>query len=92
MRAEVTRAHVWITGQVQGVGFRFFAVRAAQRYGIDGFVRNLPDGRVEVVAEGLHEAVDTFLAELHRGPSGADVRSVDVHWEAPEGRHGFLIT
>lgn len=86
------RAHLWIAGGVQGVGFRFFAVRAAQRYGVDGFVRNLPDGRVEAAAEGLREAVDHFIAELQRGPSGALVRSVDVHWEAPEGRQGFVIT
>ncbi|HXF82110.1 MAG TPA: acylphosphatase [bacterium] len=85
------RAHLWIRGLVQGVGFRFFAVRAAQRYGVSGFVRNLPDGRVEAVAEGLRGSVEAFLEALRRGPAGALVRDVDVQWEAPEGRSGFEI-
>jgi acylphosphatase len=91
MDPEVVRAHLWISGVVQGVGFRFFAVRAAQRYGVSGFVRNLPDGRVEAVAEGLRESVQAFLETLRRGPAGALVRAVDVQWEAPEGRAGFEI-
>jgi len=91
MTFELVRAHVWISGAVQGVGFRFFAVRAAQRHGVSGFVRNLPDGRVEVEAEGMRAAVDGFIDELRRGPSGAVVRSVDVQWERPEGRQGFII-
>lgn len=86
------RAHLWIAGRVQGVGFRFFAVHAAQRHGIDGFVRNLLDGRVEVAAEGMREAVEGFIEEIKTGPSGAIVRTVDVQWEMPEGRPGFLIT
>jgi len=53
------------SGQVQGVGFRFTAKRLADSYDIAGCVRNLPDGRVEVVAEGSRDAIDTFLADLH---------------------------
>jgi len=91
MSPEPVRAHLWISGTVQGVGFRFFAERAGRRHGVSGFVRNLPDGRVEAAAEGEREAVDGFIAELQRGPSGALVRAMDVQWEAPEGRHGFVI-
>lgn len=92
MSLETVRAHLWIGGVVQGVGFRFFAVRAARRHGVSGFVRNLPDGRVEAAAEGLREAVNGFMEELKSGPSGAVVRTVQVEWEAPEGRQGFVIT
>jgi acylphosphatase len=91
MSPEPVRAHLWISGTVQGVGFRFFAERAGRRHGVSGFVRNLPDGRVEAAAEGEREAVDGFIAELQRGPQGALVRAMDVQWEAPEGRHGFVI-
>ena len=57
-----------IDGEVQGVGYRFFALRAAARHEIPGTVRNLPDGRVEVIAEGDREAIDGFRNELATGP------------------------
>ena len=60
-----------VSGIVQGVGFRFFAARAARGLGIRGFVRNLPDGRVEVVAAGSLDALLEFEAILRRGPAGA---------------------
>jgi len=91
MSPERVRAHLWISGIVQGVGYRFFAERAARRAGVGGFVRNLPDGRVEAVAEGERAAVERFIAELRRGPSGAVVRSVEMHLEPPEGSSGFVI-
>ena len=85
------RCHLWISGSVQGVGFRLFAERAARRHGVAGFVRNLPDGRVEAVAEGSPEGVRGFVAELARGPRGALVRDVREVWEPPEGLRGFRI-
>lgn len=85
------RGHLWISGSVQGVGFRMFAERAARRRGVTGFARNLADGRVEAVAEGSSEAVRGFIADLRRGPSGALVRAVDESWETPEGLRGFRI-
>ncbi|MDQ7842922.1 MAG: acylphosphatase [Armatimonadota bacterium] len=91
MTTDPVRAHLWISGVVQGVGFRFFAVRAARRHGVSGFVRNLPDGRVEVEAEGPREMVLGFIAEMQRGPAGAVVAAVDVQWEPPAGRQGFVI-
>ncbi len=85
------RVHLWISGRVQGVGFRFFVERAARRYGVDGLVRNLPDGRVEVIAEGDKEMLEAFLNELRRGPAGADVVGLQAAWEIPEGLTGFRI-
>jgi acylphosphatase len=81
-----------IGGRVQGVGFRFFAERQALAEGLHGWVRNLPDGRVEVRAEGDQESVDRFEAKLRRGPSGARIDDVSIDEEAPTGRAtGFSI-
>ena len=91
MSPEPVRAHLWISGAVQGVGFRFFAERTGRRHGVSGFVRTLPDGRVEAAAEGDREAVDRFIAALRAGPSGAVVRALDVQWEPPQGSRGFVI-
>lgn len=91
MTPERVRAHLLISGTVQGVGFRFFAARAARRRGVSGYVRNLADGRVEAVAEGDRLAVEGFLDDLRRGPAGAVVRAVETQWEAPEGSTGFSI-
>ena len=81
-----------IAGRVQGVGFRFFAERYAAVEGVHGWVRNLPDGRVEVRVEGDQESVDRVESALRRGPSGARVESVVVEAEVPSGRAtGFSI-
>ncbi|HZS09550.1 MAG TPA: acylphosphatase [Blastocatellia bacterium] len=69
--------HFLIDGEVQGVGYRFFALRAAARHQVLGTVRNLPGGRVEVIAEGEREAMDEFKKELATGPRLAVVTSVD---------------
>ena len=66
-----------ISGTVQGVGFRFFAMRAAARHQMRGTVRNLPDGRVEVVAEGERDAMDEFKKELTTGPTFAQVSDIE---------------
>jgi acylphosphatase len=63
---------------VQGVGFRYFTQDTARREGLSGLVRNLPDGRVEAVAEGDRESLDRFEAALRRGPSRARVDSVEI--------------
>ena len=81
-----------ISGRVQGVGFRFFAEEAARREGISGFVRNLADARVEVVAEGERDAVERFELAVRRGPRGARIDAVDVEDQMPHGRVlGFSI-
>lgn len=66
-----------ITGMVQGVGYRFFAMRAAARHQVLGTVRNLPDGRVEVLAEGDRDAMDAFKNELATGPMMAEITDIE---------------
>jgi acylphosphatase len=77
-----------ISGRVQGVGFRFFASDSAAREGVAGFVRNLPDGRVEALVEGDHEAVIRVERSLRMGPPGARVDDVAVEVMEPTGRVG----
>jgi len=83
-----------VSGIVQGVGYRYFAARAARSLGIRGFVRNLPDGKVEVVAAGTEEALLELHEVLRRGPAGASVDgatasdlSLDHEPDAFEIRH-----
>ncbi|MFY9553992.1 MAG: acylphosphatase [Blastocatellia bacterium] len=66
-----------VRGRVQGVGFRYFAIRAARETGVVGTVRNVPDGTVEAIAEGSPAEVDAFRAALEQGPSYARVDHVD---------------
>ena len=81
-----------VTGSVQGVGFRFFARRAAEGEGVTGWARNLPDGRVETLVEGESGAVDRYLARIRRGPVGCRVDNVEVEETTPEGLTTFRIT
>lgn len=80
-----------IGGRVQGVGFRWFTVEQARAEGLSGFVRNLPDGRVEAVAEGDADSVERFERALRRGPRGARVEDVDAESTEPAGYHGFAV-
>ena len=81
-----------ISGRVQGVGFRFFVEDRATAEGVHGWVRNLPDGRVEALLEGDAASVDRIAAALWRGPSGAVVDDVTCEAAAPSGRAtGFSI-
>lgn len=89
--AGIIRTHVLISGKVQGVGYRFSTVEMAQRYGVKGWVRNLPDRRVEAVFEGEPEAVESLLNWCHQGPPAAVVDAVEVHSETPEGLSQFEI-
>ena len=79
------RAHVFLSGRVQGVGFRAFTQRQARLLGLGGFVRNLRDGRVEAVVEGPAEKVNRLLAKVRRGPRPARVERARVTDEPPEG-------
>jgi acylphosphatase len=81
-----------IGGRVQGVGFRYFTEAAAAREGIHGWVRNTPDGRVEVVAEGEAEAMERFEHRIRHGPPAARVDHVQVDEETASGREtGFTV-
>ncbi len=81
-----------VSGRVQGVGFRFFAERAARATGVRGWVRNLPDGRVETVAEGDESAVERYLARMREGPFGGRVTDLYVEERELEDFRSFEIT
>jgi acylphosphatase len=83
---SVKRVQAIVSGQVQGVGYRYFAAHAAHRLGVKGTVRNLPGGEVEAVAEGEESALQDFLDELRRGPSAASVDDLTAAWGEPTGR------
>jgi acylphosphatase len=79
-----------VAGRVQRVGYRWFATEAAAREGLSGWVRNLPDGRVQIEAEGDAAAVERFERAIRQGPPGARVDEVETELVAPTGRYvGF---
>ena len=81
-----------VSGRVQGVGFRYFAERAARKAGVAGWVRNLPDGRVEAVFEGPRADVQALVDWCHEGPPSARVEQVEVQWEPPQDEPpGFRV-
>jgi acylphosphatase len=77
----MARARLLISGIVQGVGYRWSCQRAAQAIGVTGWVRNLPDGRVEAVAQGTREQVQQLVAWCYRGPEEARVTDIEVAYE-----------
>ncbi len=79
------RAHVYVVGRVQGVFFRQNTKRQAQMHGVAGWVRNLPDGRLEAVFEGDEEQVNALVDFCRKGPRGASVTDVLVSWEPFKG-------
>lgn len=86
------RVHVFVSGLVQGVGFRYFAAREARRLGLTGFVRNLPDRRVEIVAEGDQGPLETLVEVIRKGPQGSIIRDVGVEWtDEPAREREFFI-
>lgn len=82
----------FISGEVQGVGFRFFTQRVAARHQVAGYVRNLTDGRVETLAQGTAEAIEAFRADLATGPVGANVTGIEeINLELVERYPSFRI-
>jgi acylphosphatase len=88
----VIRNRVLVYGRVQGVFFRDTCRRLAVQYGVAGWVRNLPDGRVEAVFEGPAEDVGRLVDWCRHGPRYAAVDHIDVQAEPPEGLGAFRIT
>jgi acylphosphatase len=88
-RTAVARAHVLVSGLVQGVNFRWYTAEHARSRDVSGWVRNLDDGRVEAVFEGAEQHVSAMVEWCREGPRHARVSSVDVSWEQPEGLSGF---
>jgi acylphosphatase len=86
--ADRARVHLLVSGRVQGVAFRAATVDEARRLGVDGWVRNLPDGRVEAEAEGERKALEALAAWCRIGPPAARVDGVDVRWGEYRGDLG----
>jgi acylphosphatase len=89
--AKQTRAHAFISGKVQGVGYRYSTMNAAKKLNLNGWVRNLADSRVEAVFEGSQEVVEEMIRWCHQGSDAAVVKDVQVDYSQPEGLQGFEI-
>jgi len=89
--AERTRAHVFVSGRVQGVFYRANTRENARERGVDGWVKNLEDGRVEAVFEGPEDAVEEMVEWCHTGSPAADVEDVEVEYGDPQGEDEFSI-
>lgn len=87
----ITRVQLLIEGRVQGVCYRAFTQNQAIKLGLNGWVRNMYDGRVEAVLEGQRELIEQAILACKNGPSGARVTDVDITWERPLGEQGFEI-
>jgi acylphosphatase len=91
-KPELVAAEILVSGMVQGVGYRFFTQRVAEELDLSGWVRNLPDGRVQAEAEGPRPRVEEWLARLRVGPRLSSVTDVAVTWKAASGAmRGFLV-
>jgi len=90
--ADKAQVHMVISGRVQGVFFRGAAAQEARALGLSGWVRNLPDARVEIVAEGGRRNLEMLFAWAHQGPPAARVEEVEVEWSEYEGKlDGFEV-
>jgi acylphosphatase len=85
------RRRLIVSGRVQGVFYRDTCRSTARSAGVAGFARNLPDGRVEVIVEGEHDAVDKVVEWCRRGTPGSTVEAVEVSEEEPVGETSFRI-
>ncbi|MEI8306638.1 MAG: acylphosphatase [Chloroflexales bacterium] len=83
---ERVRAHVFISGRVQGVNFRAYMRDRAREAGVEGWVRNLSDSRVEAIFEGTRPAVQRLVSWCYSGPVHAEVAKVELAWEDPTGK------
>ena len=92
MVVKLVSAHLLITGMVQGVGYRWFVMRIAKESNLDGYVRNLPDGDVEVEVEGDRGLIIDLAEELKIGPHSGHVTDIKIHWGEFENKFkGFEI-
>lgn len=85
--ADYAKAHGYVSGRVQGVGFRYFVQDLAVQCGLTGWVKNLPDGRVEFAAEGQKGLLDDFVKVVNRGPRAGYVASLNLSWEKFSGEY-----
>ena len=80
-------AHILISGFVQGVGYRQFVKRKAREFGLTGFVRNLPDGKVEAIFQGSKENIEKMIVFCKKGPFLSEIKEVQAAWE--ESKESF---
>ena len=78
---KTAKAHLLIEGRVQGVFYRAFTRNLASKLGLNGWVSNLYDGRVEALFEGSRESIEQAIQECRKGPAGSSVSNIDVRWE-----------
>jgi acylphosphatase len=90
-KEERVRAHVWVSGRVQGVYFRAYAEDEAAFRNLAGWIRNALDGRVEIVIEGSRTHVEAMIQWCHRGSPASRVTDVEVTWEEPRGESVFRV-
>jgi acylphosphatase len=74
---------VLISGRVQGVGFRYFTVSRAENYGVKGYVKNTPEGKVQIICQGEQDELDSFISAVKKGPSFSVITDIRIE-EAPE--------
>lgn len=79
--SNTKKAHIFIEGRVQGVGFRYFTKTNAQKLGLAGWVKNRADGRVEAIFEGPKEDVLKMIEQCQKGPRASKVNNIDLEWE-----------
>lgn len=89
--SKILRIHVWISGQVQGVGYRLSTLSEARQRHLHGWVKNLPDGRVEAVFEGTPTNIEEIIKWCRQGPPTAIPETVEIEFEEVEGLQGFEI-
>ena len=87
----LSRVRIFISGTVHGIGLRYYAKEQADILGLSGYVKNLPDGRVEAVFEGEKEAVDKIIVWVRRGPFNTQISGLEEKREEPGGEKGFKI-
>ena len=89
---DIQELHAYVNGWVQGVGYRYFVINNALALGLRGYVRNLSDGSVEVLAQGTRPKLERLLTLLQRGPSAAEVNEIRTDWGPPtEHLSGFHV-
>lgn len=82
---EIARLHIWVTGRVQGVGFRVFVLQAGNLFGLVGWVHNLDYDQVEIVAEGPRPQLNRLSEVVKTGPRASRVDDARLEWEKPTG-------
>jgi len=87
MPVELTRVHLWVSGRVQGVGFRAFVASAAGRIGVTGWVGNVGYETVEALAEGPRSAIDQFVEMVNLGPRSSRIDERRIEFEPPTGEY-----